>query len=202
MTRSSRARGVLVSGLLLALLGTGSARGSTPPFPLPPYCSQVVPALPDAPRSWAACPTGCERDLVVFAHGYVAPTVGPPQIPWDQLFLPDGTSIPGIVMGQGFAFATTSYRDDGLAVVEGVEDVKVLAQYVSGPRPVPLDHVYLVGASEGGLVTTLAVEQAPMSSQAASPPVARSGTSGSRSTTGATSGCSSTTTSPLRSSPT
>jgi len=98
------------------------------------------------------------RDLVVFAHGYVAPGA-PVAIPEDQLRL-DETSIPEVVNGLGFAFATTSYRENGLAVVKGVEDVKELVEeFAKSPRQRP-DHVYLVGASEGGLVTTLAVEQA------------------------------------------
>ncbi len=98
-------------------------------------------------------------DLVVFAHGYVSP-YEPVGIPEDQLYLPDGTSIPEIVTGLGYAFATTSYRKNGLAVVEGVEDirdlVKIFKNFHSNTR-----HVYLVGASEGGLVTTLAVEKYP-----------------------------------------
>lgn len=99
-------------------------------------------------------------DLVVFAHGYVAPGE-PLAIPYDQLELPDGTSIPEIVTGLGFAFATTSYRKNGLAVVEGVDDVTDLVAGFARLAPKRPNHVYLVGASEGGLVTTLAVEQSP-----------------------------------------
>jgi pimeloyl-ACP methyl ester carboxylesterase len=99
-------------------------------------------------------------DLVVFAHGYVAPET-PVGIPDDQLVLPDGTSIPEMVNGLGFAFVTTSYRKNGLAIRDGVEDLKdaveaFLASQHGSPR-----RTYLVGASEGGLVTALAVEQAP-----------------------------------------
>lgn len=98
-------------------------------------------------------------DLVVFAHGYVSPAE-PVGIPEDQLTLPDGTSIPGIVNGLGFGFATTSYRENGLAIRYGVEDlkdaVKAFVDEEGSPR-----RTYLVGASEGGLVTTLAVEQEP-----------------------------------------
>jgi hypothetical protein len=150
--------GVLLWVLSLILPAGGAAQGSTPPITIPGNCelgtldkAQILVCLP--PGEW-------NHDLVVFAHGYVAPTDGPPQIPWDQLALPDGNSLPGIVTGLGFAFATTSYSDDGLAVVPGVQDVQALVSYFEGFRPAT-DHVYLVGASEGGLVTTLAVEQAP-----------------------------------------
>ena len=100
------------------------------------------------------------KSLVVFAHGYVSPTVTPLAIPEDQLVLPDGTSIPEMVNGLGFAFATSSYSKNGLAVVQGIDDVKDVVGAFAGRHGAP-DHVYLVGASEGGLVTTLAVEQAP-----------------------------------------
>lgn len=104
-------------------------------------------------------PLNWNGDLVVFAHGYVAPSE-PIGIPEDQLYLPDGTSIPEIVNGLGYAFATTSYRKNGLAVIEGVEDVRDLVKLFRKNYP-ETRHVYLVGASEGGLVTTLAIEKFP-----------------------------------------
>lgn len=106
-------------------------------------------------------PTGLpwNGDLVVYAHGYVAFNE-PVGIPEDQLVLPDGTSIPEIVNGLGFAFATTSYSTNGLAVLQGVADVVDLVNLFRAANP-QTDNVYLVGASEGGLVTTLAVEQNP-----------------------------------------
>ncbi|HSD29084.1 MAG TPA: hypothetical protein VLL75_17420 [Vicinamibacteria bacterium] len=153
MTRRAAVRGALVLGLALASPALGTA--STPSL----YPSCTLGGL-DGAQILICVPPAWNGDLVVFAHGYVAPTDGPPAIPWDQLELPDGTSIPGVVMGLGFAFATTSYRDDGLAVVEGVEDVEGLVRAFPAVAPHPPDHVYLVGASEGGLVATLAVEQA------------------------------------------
>ena len=98
-------------------------------------------------------------DLVVFAHGYVSPEE-PVGIPESQLSLPDGTSIPGIVNGLGFAFATTSYRRNGLAILPGIEDVRDAVDAFVEEQDPPR-HTYLVGASEGGLVTALAVERSP-----------------------------------------
>ncbi len=73
-------------------------------------------------------------DLVVYAHGYVSPTE-PEGIPEDKLFLPDDTSIPEIVNGMGYAFATTSSRKNGLAIVEGVEDIRdLVAVFKEGHR--------------------------------------------------------------------
>jgi pimeloyl-ACP methyl ester carboxylesterase len=156
MTRRPAARGAFVLGLALASPALGAAPASTPDLPGP--CTSD--ALGGA-QILICMPPAWNGDLVVFAHGYVAPTAGPPVIPWEQLELADGTSIPGIVMGLGFAFATTSYSDDGLAIVEGVDDVADLVRAFATSAPHAPDHVYLVGASEGGLVTTLAVEQAP-----------------------------------------
>jgi len=153
MTRRAAVRGVLVLGLALALpaLATASPRN------LPDFCTD---GTLDEAQILTCVPPNWNGNLVVFAHGYVAPTGGVPAIPWDQLELPDGTSLPGIVTGLGFAFATTSYSDDGLAIVPGVQDVEDLVGYFRRLHP-ETDHVYLTGASEGGLVTTLAVEQAP-----------------------------------------
>ncbi len=159
MTRRASVRAMLLCGLAVALPATSPAATLAQPPPLPAGC--VGELLGHAQILLCVPPTGWNGDLVVFAHGYVAPTDGFPEIPWDQLVLADGTSIPGIVMSLGFAFATTSYSDDGLAIFEGVQDVRnVVAAFATGPWGGP-DHVYLVGASEGGLVTTLAVEQSP-----------------------------------------
>ncbi len=113
-------------------------------------------------------PPGWNRDLVVFAHGYVDPTTSltnseftNPRIPYEQLILPGNTeTIPGLITRLGYAFAVTSYSKDGLAVQEGVADVIDLAAIFKSQHP-DTRWVYLVGASEGGLVTTLAIEKNP-----------------------------------------
>jgi pimeloyl-ACP methyl ester carboxylesterase len=161
MTRRIAVRVMLLWGLAVALLATSPAPALAQTPPLPQNC--VGGLLGRAQALMCYPPAGAwNGDLVVFAHGYVAPAEGLPQIPWDQLQLPDGTSIPGMVMSLGFAFATTSYSDDGLAIVDGVQDLTNLVDaFAKGPWGSP-DHVYVVGASEGGLVTTLAVEQSPL----------------------------------------
>lgn len=104
-------------------------------------------------------PEDWNGDLVIFAHGYVSPDK-PIEIPEDQLSLPDGTCIPDIINNLGYAFATTSYSTNGLAVLEGVEDLRELVEIFIDKQSLPR-YVYLVGASEGGLITALAVEQFP-----------------------------------------
>lgn len=107
-------------------------------------------------------------DLVIFAHGYVNPTPASEEmkIPIEQLSIPDSSlTLPGLVTSMGYAFATTSYRQNGLAVKEGVEDIAELVEYIRNlPEdvlPVQPNRIYLAGASEGGLITALALEKYP-----------------------------------------
>ena len=124
--------------------------------PIPPGCETGV--LPHGALSLICVPlTGWNGQLVVFAHGYIAP--GSP-LGFYDLTLPDGTSVPGIVEGAGFAFATTSYRKNGLAIVEGVDDIRELVAAFSARGSVPL-RTFVAGASEGGLVATLLAERSP-----------------------------------------
>src|SRR5262249_39894677 len=102
---------------------------------------------------------GCwNGDLVVFAHGYVAPG-GPPAIPEGQLTI-GGASLPALANALGFGFAVTSYATNGLAVRDGGEDVRDLVSGFAAQEGAPA-RSYLIGASEGGIVTALAVERFP-----------------------------------------
>jgi pimeloyl-ACP methyl ester carboxylesterase len=98
-------------------------------------------------------------DLLVYAHGYV-PATEPVAIPEDQLYLPDGTYIPDAANFLGYAFATTSYSVNGLAVKQGLADLVDLVAIFRASHPT-LKRVVLVGVSEGGLITTLSIEQSP-----------------------------------------
>jgi len=103
--------------------------------------------------------TSCwNGNVVVFAHGYVAPGSGN-IIPPDELTI-GGLSLPTTFNQLGYAFAASSYSKDGLAIVEGVNDTHDLVQNILKPQIHP-QRVYLIGASEGGLVTTLSAEQLP-----------------------------------------
>jgi pimeloyl-ACP methyl ester carboxylesterase len=96
--------------------------------------------------------------LVVWAHGFQ--DAGTPiGIPEDQLCFGD-FCIPELVNGLGFGFATSSYSKSGLAVLQGKADSLDLVRIFAATKGQP-QKVYLVGASEGGLITALAVEQRP-----------------------------------------
>lgn len=98
-------------------------------------------------------------DLVVYAHGFVAFNE-PIAIPEDQLSLPEGPTIPELVNGLSFAFATTSYGVNGLAVRQGLADLLDLVEIFRESHGEP-GRVYLIGPSEGGLITALALEKHP-----------------------------------------
>ncbi len=135
-----------------------------------------LPAMPASAAAQANCvdtpqPSGAiyrvcmpvgfwNHDLVIFAHGYVPDLGQPPAIPEDQLFLPDGTSIPDLMNKLGFAFAATSYPQNGLVVTMGIDDLVSLAAQFRSQHP-GTGRVFLTGALEGGPIATKAVENFP-----------------------------------------
>jgi hypothetical protein len=98
-------------------------------------------------------------DLILFAHGYVVSTA-PIAIPEAQLTLPDGTSVPDLVTGLGYAFATTSFSQNGLAVPQGVADIVDLVNVFRTNKAQPR-RVFVTGVSEGALVAVKAMEGNP-----------------------------------------
>lgn len=158
--------------LLVTILSaeTGHAQ-ALPPTPesstqLAPDFSKLIPLAcdPDGVQASGAVYRICmpflwNGDLLVYAHGYVSPQ-RPVGIPEDQLSLPGGPSLPDVANLLGYAFAVTSYSDNGLAVQPALADlvdlVNLFIQAKGPPR-----RVLLVGVSEGGLITTLAMERRP-----------------------------------------
>jgi pimeloyl-ACP methyl ester carboxylesterase len=104
------------------------------------------------------CGAGYNDRLVVWVHGFQDAT-DPVGIPEDQLQLGD-LYLPDLVNSLGFGFATNSFSKTGLAVQQGIDDirdlVRIYLEKVGKPRK-----VYLVGVSEGGLITTLLLERFP-----------------------------------------
>ena len=98
-------------------------------------------------------------DLMVYAHGYV-PSTRPVGLPEDQLDLPGVGRIDTIITNQGYAFATTSYSVNGLAVVPAQADLIDLVS-VFEQKKGPADKVLLAGVSEGGLIAALLAERTP-----------------------------------------
>ncbi|MGD9900387.1 MAG: hypothetical protein AB7T22_14780 [Calditrichaceae bacterium] len=101
-------------------------------------------------------PDDWNGELVVYAHGYVAPDE-PLAVQDNEI---DGTTISEIINQMGYAFATSSYRDNGLIIPDAVQDLVELTEIFKSGHGDP-EYVYLIGASEGGAVTALGIEMYP-----------------------------------------
>jgi hypothetical protein len=99
------------------------------------------------------------HEVVIYAHGYVAFNE-PIAIPEDQLALPGGPSFVEMINSLGYAFATTSYSTNGLAIQQGLHDVVDLTNIFASLYGEPT-RTYIAGPSEGGTVTALAIERYP-----------------------------------------
>jgi hypothetical protein len=100
---------------------------------------------------------GWNGELIVFAHGYIS--VDEP-VTFYHLTLPDGTPLPALFQTLGYAFATTSYRQNGLAILEGADDIRELVAHFRSTYGVPT-RTYATGVSEGALVVALLAERSP-----------------------------------------
>ena len=96
--------------------------------------------------------------LVIWAHGFQDAGT-PVGIPEDQLCL-GSFCIPEIANSLGFGFATNSYSKTGMAILQGKDDILDLVGLYAAQKGTP-QKVYLVGASEGGIITALSLEQYP-----------------------------------------
>jgi pimeloyl-ACP methyl ester carboxylesterase len=157
---------VLAAGLMsfsdLSLKTEASLKGMRPagvPFPHRPQTGDSV-CSSGVQRSGAlyriCIPNQWNGDLVVYAHGYAAPQL-PLSIPDDQI---GGASLSQTVNQLGYAFATTSYSKNGLAIKEGLADVVDLYNIFISANARPR-FVYIMGSSLGGAVAALASEKFP-----------------------------------------
>jgi len=158
----------LSAALLLLAMADGPARAGdrAAPASASPAPAQRALACEDGVQQSGAlyriCMPPMENwnfGLVIFAHGYVSPEE-PLSIPEGQMRAADGTYLPDVINQMGLAFAVSSYGTNGLAVQEGVADLVDLAAIFRAKYP-DVNRVLLAGASEGSLVTILAIEQYP-----------------------------------------
>ncbi|HUF36306.1 MAG TPA: prolyl oligopeptidase family serine peptidase [Gemmatimonadales bacterium] len=150
--------------LLLLLLAGPLACGDSgggPAGPIdegePPVAGCSEGTLPGGALYQVCFPGSWNGDLVVYAHGYVRPDL-PIALPDDAI---DGVPVSAVANALGYAYATTSYRANGLVADLAVEDLVELDETVRARfRPDP-GRTYIVGFSEGGLVAALTIEQEP-----------------------------------------
>jgi pimeloyl-ACP methyl ester carboxylesterase len=160
---SKYVRIVLILALVLIALPVLPASAETLPAVLPTGCNLFPSVNQQGIPVWdlVCMPVGVpwNNELVIFAHGYVGPmedlTKG-----FEQLYFLEGVFVPDLLTKMGYAFAATSYRTNGLAIKDGVADLVDLRQVFISLAGTPL-RTYVVGVSEGGLITTQAIEQKP-----------------------------------------
>jgi pimeloyl-ACP methyl ester carboxylesterase len=146
---------------LLAFLAGACGGDGGPQGPVdeggPPVAGCTQGTLQSGALSLICFPDEWNGTLVVYAHGYVAPTEAV-ALPSDEV---GGVHVADAVTGLGYAYATTSYRANGLVGLPAVDDVAELIEAVRARvRPDP-ERTLLVGFSEGGLVAALAIERHP-----------------------------------------
>lgn len=91
----------------------------------------------------------------VYAHGYVDPIL-PIYLPNDNIA---GTPLKNIITSPdlGFAYASTSYSENGFVVKEAVMDIMFLGKMIKAHfKP---EKIFLGGVSEGGLVAIQVLEK-------------------------------------------
>ena len=179
-------RAAAAAGVALALFALTACDSPTTPDvreaqPEPPSAQAIVgPTLVPIPSELAGCqapvaygtgdpshpsalyqicwPADWNGGFIAYGHGYTFAGL-PLAIPAEV------ATLAPFALSQGFAFASTSYRVNGLAIAEGTEDMAALAGIVRqeahdrfGVDGVP---VLITGASEGGAITTMAAERYP-----------------------------------------
>lgn len=102
------------------------------------------------------------RYMIFYAHGMVDP------VPYEPIALPSdeigGKTIEEIILENNMGYAATSYRDNGLVVLDAVEDIKKLVEiagefFEDHTDYLPPDMIFLGGPSEGGLATIKTIEK-------------------------------------------
>ncbi len=93
-------------------------------------------------------------DLAIYAHGYVS-IFQPISLPQDEI----EKALP-LAVNYGMAFATTSFSRNGLAIQNGIEEIRGLKEFFIEKYGLP-EHIYLTGGSQGGIITTLTLERFP-----------------------------------------
>jgi len=169
MTRKTAvlAVGICTLALLILFIGTACTPVSAPLAAVQAQNSNCITGTQTSGSIYLICMPGdgqppWNRDLLLYAHGYMS-IDRPIEIPQEQMVLPGPTgpiTVNDFVTSLGFGFATTSYPTNGLAVLPAITDlidlVDLFTTHAARPR-----RVLLAGVSEGGLITTLAIEQHP-----------------------------------------
>lgn len=162
------AASVLAAGTIA--IGVGPAQAEKPPQYFIDESALPFDAVPGIPtdRYWGVhagagyrieVPENWNGDLVVWAHGFRG----------DGLELTvDNHPLREFLIANGYAWAASSYSKNDYDVAVGVQDTHKLTKRFNGIVGSP-ETVYLTGASMGGHVTAVAIEQYPNTYDGAMP---------------------------------
>ena len=107
----------------------------------------------EVPRDW-------NGELVLYAHGYRGT---------GTVVYVDNPSLRAHYVARGFAWAASSYQTNGYDVGQGVRDSYALIDVFGDVTGERAGKVYMTGASMGGHVTAVAIEEHPRAFAAAMP---------------------------------
>lgn len=147
---------LLVMVAAVGIVPGQTTRAATRAVTVPPGC--VSGTLPHGALSLYCVPANWNGKLIVWGHGYTA--FNEP-LDFQHITLPNGISLPEVAQNLGLAFATTSYRRNGLAILEGADDIRELVAAFPATTGRTPTRTYMVGASEGGIITAHLIEQSP-----------------------------------------
>jgi hypothetical protein len=157
--------------LVLAALFVGlptELRAEPPPEYFVDESKLPFAALPGATAHWgvhtgagyrAEVPDDWNGRLVMWAHGFRGTGL--------ELTV-DNHPLRDLLIPLGFAWAASSYSRNDYDISTGVQDTYALAQFLNGLVGRP-ERVYLTGASMGGHITAVSIEQYPSAYDAALP---------------------------------
>jgi hypothetical protein len=173
MRRSQLALGISLLALPLALLSVAglaaaARRGGPPPAYFVDESKLPFTALTGATAYWgvhggagfrAEVPDNWNGSLVIWAHGFRGTGL--------ELTV-DNHPLRPLLIALGFAWASSSYTRNDYDIASGVQATHALLTHLNGLIGPP-SRVYLTGASLGGHVTAVSIEQYPQAYDAALP---------------------------------
>lgn len=160
-----------VSAILVTLaflLGSSVASAAKPPAYFVDESKLPFDALPGATASWGVhtragyrieVPDDWNGELVMWAHGFRGTGL--------ELTV-DNHPLRALLIAQGYAWAASSYNRNDYDIASGVQSTHALLKRFNGTVAKP-SRVYLTGASMGGHITAVAIEQYPNSFDGAMP---------------------------------
>ncbi len=154
--------------LSITITSHAGAGGGPPPRYFVDESKLPFEALPGATAYWGVhtragyrieVPDNWNGDLVVWAHGFRGTGL--------ELTV-DNHPLRPLLIALGYAWAASSYSRNDYDITTGVQDTHALTEYFGDLVGEP-ELVYLTGASMGGHVTAVAIEQYPDTYDAALP---------------------------------